>query len=55
MYDAVSQRISGILEQRDATLARVSRKFFGQRGALALPKDRSQHRRYAYLYEDLLT
>lgn len=28
--------------------------FFTQRGALSLDRDRSQHRRFALLYEDLL-
>lgn len=30
-------------------------RFFGKRGELSLKRDRSAHRRYAYLYEDMLT
>lgn len=30
-------------------------RFFGQRGGLDLSRDSSGHRRYAWLYEDMLT
>ncbi|MGF1454246.1 MAG: hypothetical protein ACFB6R_02585 [Alphaproteobacteria bacterium] len=32
----------------------AAQDFFDQCGALSLDKDRSQHRRYAWLFEDLL-
>ena len=43
-----------ILERRDEMARAADKSFFGVRHGLALQHDRSGHRRYQFLYEDLL-
>jgi hypothetical protein len=43
-----------ILDRRDEMARAATAGFFGVRRGLALDRDRSGHRRYHFLYEDLL-
>lgn len=43
-----------ILARRDEMARAATKGFFGVRHGLALDRDRSGHRRYHFLYEDLL-
>ncbi|MBB5696852.1 hypothetical protein [Sphingomonas yantingensis] len=43
-----------ILERRDEMAQAAARGFFGVRHGLALDRDQSGHRRYHFIYEDLL-
>lgn len=45
---------AGIAERKDSIRRFLPGNFFKQRGQLGLDRDRSGHRRYAVLYEDLL-
>lgn len=49
-----SQSPAFILDRRDEMTRAAAKGFFGVRHGLALDRDRSGHRRYHFLYEDLL-
>ncbi|MGP1282719.1 MAG: hypothetical protein ACTS1X_07065 [Parasphingopyxis sp.] len=51
---AMAADIARLMLRKEEKLARVPRRFFGRRGQLDLDRDASQHRRFAYLYEDML-
>lgn len=47
--------IRRLIAHKNDKLKSVSRAFFASRGHMNLQNDKSQHRRFAYLYEDMLT
>lgn len=47
--------IRRLIARKNEKLKSVSRAFFANRGHMNLQNDKSQHRRFAYLYEDMLT
>ncbi|MEO1170102.1 MAG: hypothetical protein AAFW97_15470 [Pseudomonadota bacterium] len=47
--------IRRLIARKNEKQKRVPRFFFANRGHMNLRRDRSQHRRFAYLYEDMLT
>lgn len=51
---AVGITPDSVIAGRDAALGERGAAFFATRGGLALDQDRSGHRRFQYLYEDLL-
>ena len=46
--------LQSLLRRKDDTEKGVSRTFFTKRGRLDFRHDKSGHRRFTYLYEDLL-
>lgn len=48
------QTPSSVRARRDEMASIVDRRLFDRRSGLDLDHDRSAHRRYHYLYEDLL-
>ncbi|QLC23617.1 hypothetical protein HFP57_00275 [Parasphingopyxis algicola] len=52
---AMAAEIARLMLRKEEKLARVPRRFFGRRGQLDLHNDTAQHRRFAYLYEDMLS
>ncbi|NCN84467.1 MAG: hypothetical protein GW808_12745 [Sphingomonadales bacterium] len=43
-----------LIRRKREARANAPRGFFSRRGTLALERDASAHRRFSYLYEDLL-
>jgi len=43
-----------LMQRKREARANAPRGFFSRRGTLALERDSSAHRRFSYLYEDLL-
>ncbi|WP_299323715.1 hypothetical protein [Parasphingopyxis sp.] len=47
--------IRSLIARKNEKQKRLPRFFFSKRGHMNLRRDASQHRRFAYLYEDMLT